>query len=331
MTRACFSTHDLPQSAKVSYWNDLTTDVFTPLEIKPARPAEFNATLTSSEFGGIALARPQSPPALVRHSKSHVQRLRERKFFLHMPVQGEVVATCGDEEMLLRQGDMLLCDSARPYSFAFDQASAVLIAILSAEQLQRHLPAPEAAAGLRIEGSRGFGRTASAMLSNLWDAAGEEDLPAPLCERASNDFLSVFATACAAHGLSTSATGARTARRMEVRRYIDEHLADPELSAGAVADALGLSRRYLHMLFDAEDETVGGYILRRRLEACARQLGDPLLQRRSITDVAFSWGFNHPVHFARVFRQRFGLSPSNYRAERLAAGELRRAAGSALA
>lgn len=319
MTRACFSTNDLPSSVKVSYWNELTADLFTPLDIRPERPTEFEASLQSCDFGGIGLARPSSPAAHVRHNISHIRRVRERRFFLHMPVQGSMLATYGPDEMLLLEGDMLLCDSAHPYSFAFDHASSVVIAILSADQLQRHLPSPEAAAGLRIDGSRGFGRTAAAMLSNLWDAAGEEDLPVHLCERTANDFLSVFATACVAHGLSTCATGARTARRMEVLRYIDEQLADPELSAGAVADALGMSRRYMHMLFDAEAETVGGYILRRRLEACARQLADPLLQRRSITEIAFSWGFNHPVHFARVFRRRFDLSPSDFRAQRLAA------------
>ena len=58
-------------------------------------------------------------------------------------------------------------------------------------------------------------------------------------------------------------------------------------------------------------------ILRRRLEECAMQLRDPIWARRTITEIAFSWGFNNATHFARVFREKYGLSPRDYRAGQL--------------
>jgi len=33
----------------------------------------------------------------------------------------------------------------------------------------------------------------------------------------------------------------------------------------------------------------------------------------SITDIALSWGFASPAHFSRVFRDRYGMSPSEAR------------------
>lgn len=54
-----------------------------------------------------------------------------------------------------------------------------------------------------------------------------------------------------------------------------------------------------------EQGTVSAYILRRRLEECARELGDPKLGDQSITDIAFGWGLNSGPHFTRSFRNRF--------------------------
>ena len=62
-----------------------------------------------------------------------------------------------------------------------------------------------------------------------------------------------------------------------------------------------------------ENETVSSYILRRRLEECGRQLSDVLWRRRTITEIAFGWGFNNATHFARVFRNHYGTSPRDYR------------------
>ena len=58
---------------------------------------------------------------------------------------------------------------------------------------------------------------------------------------------------------------------------------------------------------------MSSYILRRRLEECGKQLTDALWRKRTITEIAFSWGFNNATHFARVFRDQYGTSPRDYR------------------
>jgi AraC-like DNA-binding protein len=37
------------------------------------------------------------------------------------------------------------------------------------------------------------------------------------------------------------------------------------------------------------------------------------LRDKSITQIAFSWGFNNAAHFSRCFKTRFGATPSDYR------------------
>jgi AraC-like DNA-binding protein len=57
------------------------------------------------------------------------------------------------------------------------------------------------------------------------------------------------------------------------------------------------------------------YIQRRRLEKCASQLSNPMWCGHTISEIAFSWGFNSSAHFTRAFRAHFGVTPREYRAQ----------------
>jgi AraC-like DNA-binding protein len=39
------------------------------------------------------------------------------------------------------------------------------------------------------------------------------------------------------------------------------------------------------------------------------------LCNRTITEIAFGWGFSDAAHFSRIFRARFGCAPRELRAE----------------
>jgi riboflavin biosynthesis pyrimidine reductase len=114
----------------------------------------------------------------------------------------------------------------------------------------------------------------------------------------------------------------REAFKDRIRDYIGQHLRDPALSLDRIAEVLRCSKRHLHQAFADEEVTLAQFILQRRLQACMRDLRNPLHQPRTITDIAFSWGFNNGAHFSRVFREHAGLSPSDFRAASLAAGAL---------
>ncbi len=138
--------------------------------------------------------------------------------------------------------------------------------------------------------------------------------------RVSNSILDMVATSwLMANGRKTSESAVAESRRIQIKRYIEANLRDPELTARSTAAAFGISPRYLHMLFANQDETVCNYILRRRLEQCVKQFSDPLWKKHTITEIAFSWGFNNATHFARVFREHYDTSPRDFRNGCLAA------------
>jgi AraC-like DNA-binding protein len=80
-----------------------------------------------------------------------------------------------------------------------------------------------------------------------------------------------------------------------------------------VAERIGVTTRYLQLLFSAEGECVSHYIKRERLLGCLLDLRDFDFDNQSITEIAFSWGFNSAAHFSSSFKREFGLNPRDYR------------------
>jgi len=66
-------------------------------------------------------------------------------------------------------------------------------------------------------------------------------------------------------------------------------------------------------LFVCNGLSVSDWIRVQRLAHCKDDLANPLLDRKSITEIAFFWGFNDSAHFSRAFRQEFGMSPRRFR------------------
>ena len=133
------------------------------------------------------------------------------------------------------------------------------------------------------------------------------------------DFIRQLAPKLSLQELAGRGNGAtqREAFKDRIRDYIGQHLRDPALSIDRIAEVLRCSKRHLHQAFADEEVTLTQFILQRRLQACMRDLRNPQYQPRTITDIAFSWGFNNGAHFSRVFREHAGLSPSDFRSAAL--------------
>jgi AraC-like DNA-binding protein len=112
-------------------------------------------------------------------------------------------------------------------------------------------------------------------------------------------------------GLPSGRAAERSALRAEIRRHVRDHLQDAELGPNNIARAFSMSVRALHALFEDGDESVAVMVRNERLQRCYEDL-----QRHnggSVTDIAFRWGFCDAAHFSRVFRRKFGETPSDVR------------------
>lgn len=103
-------------------------------------------------------------------------------------------------------------------------------------------------------------------------------------------------------------------RRQDVLRYVEIHLSDPKLNAEMVAQACGISRRYLSHLLRQQGTSFPSLIWDWRLKTAHEWLSSEVGNSISIAEVAFRIGFKSPAHFSRLFKRVYNVSPREYRA-----------------
>jgi AraC-like DNA-binding protein len=96
-------------------------------------------------------------------------------------------------------------------------------------------------------------------------------------------------------------------------RLIRLKFGDPSLTPAQLAHQLGISTRLLQRIFAEHNKTVMRHIFAERTSRAARLLADPAAAHRTITDIAFSCGFNDSAHFSRLFAASMGMPPSQWR------------------
>ena len=111
--------------------------------------------------------------------------------------------------------------------------------------------------------------------------------------------------------LSDTETAAAHGERLSlVRRYISEHM-DERLDRAVLARVAGFSIPHLQRLFESHlGEDMGRYVRRVRLERAARKLR---MGAVDITEVALAAGYETHAAFTRAFKQRYGMSPRDFR------------------
>ncbi|MFK8049680.1 MAG: helix-turn-helix domain-containing protein [Halioglobus sp.] len=98
-----------------------------------------------------------------------------------------------------------------------------------------------------------------------------------------------------------------------ILEFMEANFSDCELTPEKIANANGISMRYVHSLFQQAGMTVSKWIWERRLKATREDLLDPSMGHMRVSEIAYRRGFNDPAHFSRAFKTRFDISPSKLR------------------
>ncbi len=176
-------------------------------------------------------------------------------YLIRFQLGRESVCSQGGEEVRLREGDFALCDTARPYQLAFNRPVSILTLRVAKNVLQRYVGSPEYLVNVAVSGSRGAGALASRVIREIWKSS-DVALGPGVAPRCANVVLELIA--CAYVGVDrckVDRSCLASALRLRIMDFIDESLCDPDLSPGAVAQALKISTRHVHRLFAQQGGT----------------------------------------------------------------------------
>jgi AraC-like DNA-binding protein len=108
--------------------------------------------------------------------------------------------------------------------------------------------------------------------------------------------------------------GVRAARLRAIKDDIIRNIGGHDLSVDAVAARQQISPGYVRKLLEIDGTTFTDIVSDLRLLRAYRMLTNPRFADRAISSIAFEAGFGHLSYFNRVFRRRFGGTPSEIRA-----------------
>jgi acetamidase/formamidase/AraC-like DNA-binding protein len=275
----------------------------------PSAAAPLYGTLTAGRTArGVGLARITSSPQTIQRLGSPADAI-----WLALHLGGDASFHDGRQTIELAPGDIVFAPAQAQAGLDFRSNFRQFMVSLPRASLKTRLPGASAFALGHISGRAGLGRMFAGTLTSLSDAfdtLGDDDI-APV-ESALCEFIATsMAARCDADSPAISSMRAATVGRL--CRYVDANLNDASLSVAAVAAHEHISERLVQKLFEGLGQTFTAYLRRSRLERCRADLANRQYGHLSISDIGFRWGFNDPAHFSHCFRDRYGMSPRQYR------------------
>ncbi len=272
---------------------------FVPLTADPAGDRPFRASLAPGGDDRLRITTVRASPHRVRRTPALIDAAPGEYVLATIQVSGRSAVEQDGREARLGPGDLVFCDSTRPFAFTFDEPFRQGVvqaprAVVADRTLRRATAVP-------LKGS-GPGAAAGAFFRAL----------------APHDpgRLSAHGVAMLADVL-VMAAGAEPAPGELDRRRVLDHLAaafrDPRLDAAGVARACHLSRRALFRLFADAPLSLADEMRRVRVAEAQRLLR--LHPARSVAEIAPACGFLSETQARRAFRAVTGTTPAAYRGE----------------
>ncbi|SAL52558.1 AraC family transcriptional regulator [Caballeronia sordidicola] len=283
-------------------------------------PAPFRASQESWALGGMLLT------SHITHGEAVYQRTKRKiatsgvdHYLVHCLLDGRMVSTFGRDTHEVSLGSVVVRDLAVE-NIGVTRDAPMLTLMIPRQAIDRRTGGLLQMHGLSWEATDPIGRLVASHMRSLANVATSmDDEESSVAGEATLDFLAACVLRRAERREESGDPRLTPVIRAQARSYIEGNLADPGLGPARLREALKVSRTALYALF----EPMGGvaeYIRARRLDEAMRRLESPAHSRDLIGAIACAAGFMSESTFNRAFKERFGCTPTDARARRVANG-----------
>lgn len=303
--------------SRFDYWREVISNEYVQLGCDPHPENKninnFNAALR----GGIGLGDVQfseviSSPQIAKRTQEQIRKAGEDDFLISFQLDKHCIVRQYGREALLTPGSFALYDSTAPYSLSFSEAFHQFVIQMPREVLARHLIEPEKYSAVTMNANSGLGLVLRDFIFSLVGELSSSEVPPSevLSENLVNLIALSFSSTVFQSDLAESDC-VKEALMRRIRQFIENNLFDPKLNNNRIAESQGISVRYLHKLFQNENESIHEMILHKRLAAARELLMKTDESRPSVESVAYHVGFSGAPHFSRAFKAYYGVCPSS--------------------
>ncbi len=305
------STTLLPPAARVGHWNDVIAKTYFPLHLTYRNAATFDGRLEHQELGDLSLSRLQTEAVQYERHSRHIVGASEEQYLITIPRRSPVAFRQLGREVRCDPGGFIIERGDEPYQFSYEAANDLCVLKVAKPVLLNRLRNPDRYCAQVFNGREGLGGLFTTMAQQV-QAQGVSDLAAGCVLGRQLIELLTLAIDRTSETPDVAHSSVRAAHLKRAEEVIGRNLSSPDLSPDLVADACGISKRYLHEIFADGNGTVSQHIREQRLIAARNMLQMP--NPGPMSDIAYRFGFSDQAQFSRLFKAMFGQTPSGYRA-----------------
>ncbi|WP_027578017.1 helix-turn-helix domain-containing protein [Bradyrhizobium sp. Ai1a-2] len=299
------TTSGLTPGKQVQCWTDALTDLCGRFDVDPMDAASLEARVNYTTVSRLKLCQIEVSQHRIAHINARSKLSDHPYIKILFQTHGVSYFEQDGRHFELVPGDCLAYDVSSPHTIISPSLTRHEVVIVPKALLQERGFRSTRMPACKLSARSGTGRIA---YDFVHAAFSEASRLSPYNAMGVADSLIDLLLLPLREAETTFNHGGAEATYIRAQFFIREHLRDPDLCIDQISTALGCTKRYLHMLFSERGMTVSDYIWRARLQHCREEL--EAQPGKTITDVAFSWGFSSSSHFSRVFRKYFGIVPS---------------------
>ena len=309
-----FSTDGLIRRDRFRLWRDICEDRLVPMDQDYLGPDTFHAVIEGTLIGDLSFTKfalSDLRASTTRQTMSHLDG-KSDQLFLSLVLSGTVCSEHNGRSIRDRAGDFSIRDTGIPWTIEHRGPSEVLAVGIPRDRLESVLGSARHFAGRTVSGALPTAVLARSFLHDLMRVAPQ--LTPQAAERMTAVAVDLVVASLAEQmALEPPQSLHRTLTVQRAKAHIEANLNNPDLDPPQVAAAVGVSLRSLQELFREHGHNVSAWIWQRRLENAGRRLSDPAWLHVRIGELAYGCGFVDQAHFSRSFRDRYGLSPRDFR------------------
>ncbi|WP_099331968.1 helix-turn-helix domain-containing protein [Actinomyces minihominis] len=290
-------------------------DSFVPLDVEAQTAQTFRGQLQTHSSGKVHFTIVEGDSHTVIRTPSLISQGRENFYKVALQLEGGGHVAQGKREVSLNPGALTLYETGHPYTLELLDGSRTFVMMVPTSLVQIPRESVSELVTLRLDEAGSLGSLVTSHLHNLAASPGLISGPAGgQLTRGTLDLL--LALLSGELAVRTVVVTPRQELFKEILYYLEDNLAQLDLTSQMVANAHFISIRTLQDLFQENGTTVSAWLRNQRLEKCREELLDPAHSDRSVGLIASRWGFQNPAHFSRVYRDKYDETPSQTRSKR---------------
>ncbi|MFK0276570.1 helix-turn-helix domain-containing protein [Ensifer sp. NPDC090286] len=307
-----YSTAGTAAFERKRYWDEAVSSTYFPLDLRFQNAQEFSGELNVWDLGAVSLSRLESDGLLYRRQKRHLLHEREESYLITVPEKAEISFEQSGKEVTCKPGAFLVERSHLPYEFSYSAKNTLWVLKVPIVALRPRVGLPERIASLSFDSTRGTGALFVDMIRLIAPRLVEMDASArDMTGKHLVDILAMSLTADE-RMLMSDATSVQLGHLHRVESFVRANLARSDLGPQTIAEACGISVRYLHQIMKQQGTSTCQWIRLQRLLRCDEMLRDPVC-RKLVSEIAYALGFGDHAQLSRHYKAHFGLSPTEAR------------------